>query len=77
MHVMAIFVKTESVNWSMKDSMNERKTEKADGMNTTLFSLYFTPPKFSSLTIYSKEKERDIYRVKEIRARTLYSVIPC
>jgi hypothetical protein len=73
MHGMAIFVKTESVNWSMKDLMNERKTEKSDGMNTIYLSLYvyFTAPKFSSLTIYSKEKERDLYREKEKNAHKL------
>jgi hypothetical protein len=55
----------------MKDSMNERKTEKVDGMNTRHLSLYFTTPKFSSLTIYSKEKERDLYREKENFAHKL------
>ena len=40
-------------------------------MNTRHLSLYFTTPKFSSLTIYSKEKERDLYREKEKFAHKL------
>jgi hypothetical protein len=55
----------------MKDSMNERKTEKVDGMNTRHLSLDFITPKFPSLTIYSKEKERDLYREKEKFANKL------
>jgi hypothetical protein len=57
----------------MKDSMNERKIEKVDGMNTRYLSLYvyFTAPKFSGLTVYWKEKERDLYREKQKFAHKL------
>lgn len=71
MHNMAISVMTESVNSSMKDSMNERKTEYVDGMNTRHLSLYFTTPYFPSLTFYSKETENEPHREKKKFAHEL------